>query len=401
MYGLKQAPKAWYSTFSAFLLSQGFVNSKCDSSLFIYHTTSVITILLVYVDDILLTGNSSTHIQQLVTQMHSTFSMKELGSISYFLGISVQPCAQGYFLSQSKYAQEILTKAGLVECKPCLYPSAVKVTSTVVSSAPFAYPALYRSIVGALQHLTITRPDFAFSVNQACQHMHAPSIGDIATVKRLLRYLKGTLDHGLIFQPSSFLLQAFFNSDWARDCHDRKSTSGYCVFLGDNLISWSAKKQTTVSRFSTEAEYRTLAHTAAELSWLQMLLHELHIYVPTTPILWCDNTSALALATNPVFHAQSKHAEVDCHYVRDRVATKALPLHYVPTSDQLADVFTKALSISRFQFLKGKLLVISSLIRLRGDDKSNNRSAQNHSQQQQVQQVTRAPHLHSNTSSGD
>lgn len=117
--------------------------------------------------------------------------------------------------------------------------------------------------------------------------MHAPTVSDFASVKRLFRYLKGTLDHGLVYQPSSFVLTAFSDSVWAVNCHDRKSSSDYCVFLGDNLISWSAKKQTTVSRSSTEAEYRSLAHTAAELSWLQMLLHDLHISVPSTLVLWC------------------------------------------------------------------------------------------------------------------
>lgn len=171
-------------------------------------------------------------------------------------------------------------------------PSVVKTSSTDCST-PFAYPALFRSIVGALQYLTITRPDIAFSVNQACQHMHAPTVSDFASVKRLLRYLKGTFDHGLVYQPSSFVLTAFFDSDWAGNCHDRKSSSGYCVFLGDNLISWSAKKQTTVSRSSTEAEYRSLAHTAAELSWLQMLLHDLHILVPSTPVALCSGVITL------------------------------------------------------------------------------------------------------------
>lgn len=145
--------------------------------------------------------------------MHIAFSIKELGSISYFLGISVQPYAKGYFLFQSKYAQEIHVKSGLVDCKPCLSPSATKTISPINASAPFASPTLCRSIVGALQYLTITRPDLAFSINQACQHMHAPTMGHFATVKRLLCYLKSTLDHGLIFQPSSFLLQAFSDSD--------------------------------------------------------------------------------------------------------------------------------------------------------------------------------------------
>ncbi|XP_058209850.1 uncharacterized mitochondrial protein AtMg00810-like [Rhododendron vialii] len=171
--------------------------------------------------------------------------------------------------SLDRYAKEILHKAGLSECKPCSSPSMVKASVLPSdSSAPFAFPALFRSIVGALQYLTITRPGIAFSVNQACQHMHAPTVANFAAVKRLLRYLKGTLEHGLVYQPSFFALNAYSDSDWAGNYHDHKSSSGYYVFLGDNLISWSAKKQTTVSRSSTEAEYRSLAHTAAELSWL-------------------------------------------------------------------------------------------------------------------------------------
>lgn len=208
LYGLKQAPRAWYSTFSAFLLQHGFINSRCDSSLFVYKHASVLTILLVYVDDIVLTGNSTHHIDQLTNQMHSVFSMKELGSLSYFLGISVQPFAQGLFLSQSKYAQDILLKAGLLDCKPSPSPAVTKATSASDFTTPFTNPALFRSIVGALQYLTITRPDIAFSVNQACQHMHSPSVGAFAGVKRLLRFIKGTIDHGLVFQPSSFVLEA-------------------------------------------------------------------------------------------------------------------------------------------------------------------------------------------------
>lgn len=161
MYGLKQAPRAWYSTFTSFLLQHGFVNNHSDSSLFVYKTATVLTILLVYVDDIILTGNYTSHIDHLIAQMHSAFSMKELGSLSYFLGVSVQPCAQGLFLSQSKYAMEILHKTGLADCKPCISPSVIKPTSITASSLPFSSHALFRSIVGALQYLTITRPDLA------------------------------------------------------------------------------------------------------------------------------------------------------------------------------------------------------------------------------------------------
>ncbi|GMP66044.1 hypothetical protein CsSME_00026569 [Camellia sinensis var. sinensis] len=175
-----------------------------------------------------------------------------------------------YFLSQQKYAKDILLKAGLSACKPCSSPISVKPSTPPNASLPFDNPALYRSLVGALQYLTITRPDLSLAVNQACQHMHAPTVGHFAAVKRILRFVQGTLPHGLHYTPSTFDLHGFSDANWAGDIHDRKSISGYCVFLGNNLVSWSAKKQATVSRSSTEAEYRALAHTAAELSWLTM-----------------------------------------------------------------------------------------------------------------------------------
>lgn len=197
--------------------------------------------------------------------------------------------------------------------------------------------------------------------------MHNPSIGHFAGVKRFLRYLKGTLSQGLTYTPSSFALQAYFDSNWAGDSVDRKSTSGYCVFLGSNLISWSAKKQATVSRSSTEVEYRSLVHTAAELTWIGMLLRDLCIVSPTIPLLWCDNVSAIALAFNLIFHSRSKHIEVDCHFVRDQVLAKKLELHDVPTLDQLADIFTKPLSVSRFSYLQSKKMSVSPPISLEGN----------------------------------
>ncbi|XP_028108001.1 uncharacterized protein LOC114306875 [Camellia sinensis] len=252
LYGLKQAPRAWYSTFSSFLLSQGFLNSQCDNSLFIQRTSSTVTLLLVNVDDILVTGNSSSHIQSLLAQMHTAFAMKELGDISYFLGISIQAYGDSYFLSQHKYASDILIKAGMTTCKPYNSPMSIKPSLGPDSALPFNQPELYRSVVGALQYLTITRPDLSFSGNQACKHMHAPTNAHFAAVKRLLRFVKGTLAHGRTFSPSSFELQAFSDSNWAGDALDRRSSSGYCVYLGSNLISWSAKKQPTIADIFTK-----------------------------------------------------------------------------------------------------------------------------------------------------
>jgi hypothetical protein len=165
---------------------------------------------------------------------------------------------------------------------------------------------LSTDILGALQYVTLTRPDIAYSVNQLCQHMYAPTSVHFAAAKRVLRYLKGSLNSSLHYSKGPLNLIAYCDSDWARNPDDRKSTTGYGVFLGPNLISWSAKKQHTVSRSSTEAEYRARSLIAAELFWLRMLLKELHIVLTSSPTSWSDNSGALALASNLVFHARTK-----------------------------------------------------------------------------------------------
>ncbi|XP_028091418.1 uncharacterized protein LOC114291752 [Camellia sinensis] len=167
--------------------------------------------------------------------MHSTFAMKKLGSINYFLGISVTSSSHGYFLSQHKYATVILAKAGMTDYKSYSSPTTLKQTDSPID-IPFSNPTLYRSIVDALQYLTITHHDLSFAVNYACQFMHLPLVSHFAHVKRLLRYLKGTLKLGLHFSPGPLILQAYSDSDWAGNYYDQRSTTGYCVFLGSNLI---------------------------------------------------------------------------------------------------------------------------------------------------------------------
>ena len=214
----------------------------------------------------------------------------------------------------------------------------------------------YRSVVGALQYLTLTRPDISYSVNKVCQYLHAPTTLHWAAVKRILRYLRHTTKLGLkICRSSSLLITAFSDADWAGCLDDRRSTGGFAIFLGANLVSWSARKQTTVSRSSTEAEYKAVANTTAEVMWIQTLLYELGIQTPQAAKLWCDNIGAKYLSANPVFHARTKHIEVDYHFVRERVARRLLEIEYISTKDQVADGFTKPLTVRQMEIFKNNL----------------------------------------------
>ncbi|KAM1466444.1 hypothetical protein ACFX2I_031643 [Malus domestica] len=348
LYGLKQAPRAWNDRFTKFLFTLGFQSSYADSSLFIKHDGTSIVVLLLYVDDIILTGDSDEGVHSVIQQLTTEFDMKDLGLLRYFLGLEIEYHSQGLFVHQSKYVKDLLHKTAMSDCKYCVTPSYPNHKLLKHSSPPYKDPTTYRSIVGALQYLTFTRPDIAYSVNQVCQFMQAPLESHFVAVKRILRYLKGTLGWGICFRYGSLDLKAYTDADWAGDPNNRRSTTGFVIFLGQNPISWSSKKQHTVSRSSTEAEYRAMATTTAEVVWLQQLLKDLHISSSISPILHCDNISAMALAINPVLHSKAKHIEIDCHFVRERVQQGTITLQYVASEHQYADIFTKGLCSSLF-----------------------------------------------------
>ncbi|GKA30777.1 ribonuclease H-like domain-containing protein [Tanacetum coccineum] len=266
LYGLKQAPRAWFQRFASFITRVGFQHSKTDASLFVYRQGSDIAYLLLYVDDIVLTASSATLLQRIITLLHSEFAMTDLGSLNYFLGISAQRSPSGLFLSQSKFAEEILERAHMEHCNPCKTP--VDTESKLGSDGD----------------------------PQICLYMHDPRDPHFTALKRILRYVRGTIDHGLqLYVSSTSQLTAYTDADWAGCPVTRRSTSGYCVFLGDNLLSWSAKRQVTLSRSSAEAEYRGVANVVAETAWIRNLLLELHTPLFTATLVYCDNVRLVLL----------------------------------------------------------------------------------------------------------
>ena len=314
--------------------------------------------VLVYVDDIIVASSSSEATTSLLRDLNVEFALKDLGNLHYFLGIEVKQIKDGILLTQEKYTTDILKRVGLEHCKPVSTPLSTSEKLTVEGGELLgpSDATNYRSVVGALQYLTLTRPDISYSVNKVCQFLHAPSTVHWTAVKRILRYLKFTMGLGIkIVKSPSMLVSAYSDADWAGCPDDRRSTGGFAVFLGSNLVSWSARKHDTVSRSSTEAEYKALANATAEVMWIQTLLYELGIKTPQAARLWCDNIGATYLSANPVFHARTKHIEVDFHFVRERVARKLLDIKFIPTGDQLADGFTKPLTTRRLNEFKYNL----------------------------------------------
>lgn len=323
LYGLKQAPRAWFERLRNTLIQWGFQNSKTDVSLFFLKTASLTVFVLIYVDDILVTGNNGDYLAAFTQKLNNMFSLKDLGSLSYFLGIEVCRDKSGIFLSQGKYISDVLQRFNMSGCASVSTPMVTGKKFTAKDGKLMDDPYVYRRAIGSLQYITTTRPDISFAVNKLSQFLAAPTDVHSAGVKRIMRYLKGTKQLGLHLKPvDSLKIVAFTDADWATDLDDWKSIGGMCTYLGNTLISWSSRKQKVVSRSSTESEYRALADTAAEVKWVASLLDELGFTVKQPSMVWCDNLSAKALAENPVQHARSKHIEIDVHFIRDLILSK-------------------------------------------------------------------------------
>jgi hypothetical protein len=350
IYGLKQAPMAWYSRLSARLCPLGFVPSKSNTSLFIYNRLGIMMYMLIYIDDIIVASSSAKAVTALLKDLKDSFVLKDMGDLHYFLGIEVKRSRDSLVLTQEKYARDLLHRTNMSSCKPASTPLVTNQKLSAHVGEPLGMEDItrYRSVVGASQYLTITQPDLAYGVNKVCQYLHATTTEQSTTVKRIMRFIKKTLG----------LISAFSDADWAGSIDDKRSIGGFAIFFGPNVIAWSAKKQPIVSRSSTEVEYKSMANAAAEIAWVQSLLRELGVLEDDKKRLWCDNLVPTYLSANPIFHGRVKHVKIDYHFVRERVANKQLEIWFIASKDQVDDGFTKALPTQLMENFQNNLNLV-------------------------------------------
>ncbi|GJS18498.1 putative ribonuclease H-like domain-containing protein [Tanacetum coccineum] len=324
LYGLHQAPRAWYDTLANYLLCNGFQRGKIDQTLFIKRQKGHILLVQIYVDDIIFGSTKKELCDEFEKLMKDKFQMSSIGELTFFLGLQVQQKKKGIFISQDKYVNEILRKYNYTDVK---------------------------SMIGSLMYLTASRPDIMFAVYACARFQVSPKTSHLLAVKRIFRYLKRKPSLGLWYSKDSPLeLVAYTDSDYAGATQDRKSTTGGCQFLGNRLISWQCKKQTVVATSTTEAEYVAAASCCGQVLWIQnQLLDYGYNFMDT--VIYIDNTSTICIIENPVQHSKTKHIEIRHHFIRDCNAKKLIQMAKIDTQHNVADLLTKGFDAGRFQYL--------------------------------------------------
>jgi len=351
LYGLKQAPKMWYAKLVDFLKSQGFDNIDPDACLYLLMDDGEIIIVLVYVDDLLLVASSLAAIYKIKDALHKRFEMKDLGEAKVILGLEIRrDKALGTLkLSQGKYAGQVLEKFGMAECNPIGSPLEVGLQLVKADESDDALP--YREAVGSLMYLMVgTRLDVAFSIGKLSRSLSCYGKENWAAIKRVLRYVKSSMEKGLVFDKnSSCVLQGFCDADWAGDHETRRSTTGFTFIFGGAAVSWGSKLQKTVALSTIEAEYMALCEASKEAVWLNKIVQSvttqgLRTAISGGPInIKVDNGGCIDFSKNPVEHKRTKHIDIRYHFVREVITTDKVTLEHCATDDMVVDPMTKAL----------------------------------------------------------
>ena len=353
LYGLKQSGRNWHCMLHSYLLELNFSQSLADTCVYTRHGKNEMSILIVWVDDIIIASSSLSIVNNIKKCLSDKFQMKDLGEISCFLGIRFTRNGSVIKIDQSKFVESTLIKLGMQDCKPRYSPCDIGLNKVIDDQSDFADAKLYRQIVGCLIYImTATRPDLCFIVNKLSQCMVKPTVTHLTMAKHVLRYLKGTIDHCLTFKKSeNFNLVGFCDADWGSTA-DRRSITGYGFRLSPEgpFLSWKSKKQPTVALSTCEAEYMSLSAAVQESKFLMNLLKcMLGSDLCNHVVLYCDNQGALALASNPIQHQRSKHIDIKYHFVRSEVQKGVVNLKYVPSEENIVDVFTKPLTGAKFK----------------------------------------------------
>lgn len=364
LYGLKQAPRAWNTRIDKYFQEHGFTRCLSEYALYVKYTNGDLLIVCLYVDDLIFTGNSQRMIDEFKKSMTKEFEMTDIGLMSYYLGIEVKQTKDGVFICQERYTKDILKRFGMENCKPIGTPIQCGTKHSRHDGGEAVDPTLFKSLVGSLRYLTCTRPDILYAVGIISRFMESPTTSHLKTAKRILRYLKGTLDYGMLYSSSKdFKLVGYSDSDWAGNFDDSKSTSGFLFFLGNTAFTWSSKKQPIVTLSTCEAEYVAATSCVCHAIWLRSILKELHMALEEATEIFVDNKSAIDLAKNPVYHDRSKHINTRYHFIRECIARKDVQVIHTKTKDQLADIFTKPLKERDFSRLRMMLGVGKSSLK--------------------------------------
>lgn len=354
LYGLKQAPRAWYSRIEAYFIKEGFERCSCEHTLFIKTGAGgKILIVSLYVDDLIFTGNDESMFVKFKNSMKLEFDMTDLGKMKYFLGVEVLQNPEGIYISQRKYAQEVLEKFKMETSNSVKNPIVPGIRLMKDEEGSKVDATMYKQLVGSLMYITATRPDLMYVVSLISRFMASPTELHLQAAKRVLRYLKGTVDLGVFYRKKGKgELMAYTDSDYAGDVDDRKSTSGYVFLLSEGAVSWSSKKQPVVTLSTTEAEFVAAASCACQGVWMRRVLEKLgHSQGKCTTVL-CDNSSTIKLSKNPVMHGRSKHIDVRFHFLRDLTRDGVIELKHCVTEEQVADIMTKPLKLDMFLKLR-------------------------------------------------
>ena len=351
IYGLRQSPRAWYQKIHTFFVNPEFLRSTQDYRLYINYQRKLI--VLVYVDDLILRAADMQDIIWLKSELLNTFEMTDLGELKVFLGLEIirNRTSRELTIHQRRYIDCILSRHGMSDARPNLTPldpntRLVSSTTTVTEGKDNKQVTVevYQSAVGSLMYAMLgTRPDIAYPVGLVSQFNHAPQWDHWVAVKRIFRYRAATRDLGIRYGTSN-LSGGYSDADWGAG-EDRKSVGGFVILLNGGAICWTSKKQTSIALSTTEAEYMAMTQAAKGILWLRVLLDELGAFNHITQMskLNGDNQGALALARNPEYHAQTKHIDIQHHFVRELVTAEKIYLEYCPTSEMIADITTKGL----------------------------------------------------------